>query len=140
MSLMNINDGSEDGGNALVVNDLTAIEHVANFDNNDSISFVVNENNSIKSVNQIDDNTFVNVHNRNVTELTPAEWNVSESVTEMPMTSNTVNITISNGEIRPSVATVSHQTSTTRTIAPKPVTTGQTIAFGARQDNNLSKY
>lgn len=45
---------------------------------------------------------------------------------EIPIASNTLNIAINSGEIRPNVTAL---TTTTRTIAPKPVTTGTGITF-----------
>jgi hypothetical protein len=119
---MSIASDCSDSSSATLINmtdlNMTAIEHVA---------ALTNDNSNSKN------NDLINVQRR-AAEVSTG-W-VPLSFNEIPITSNTLNITINNNsEILPNITAIP---TNTRTIAPKPVSTATTMSIPVRQDNNTS--
>jgi hypothetical protein len=117
---MSIASDCSDSSSATLINmtdlNMTAIEHVA---------ALTNDNSNSKN------NDLINVQRR-AAEVSTG-W-VPLSFNEIPITSNTLNITINNNsEILPNITAIP---TNTRTIAPKPVSTATTMSIPVRQDNN----
>jgi len=117
-----VSDGSDSSAlinmTDLNINNMTAIEHVA---------ALTNDNSNSKNTD------FINVQRRPAEVST--EW-LPVSFSEIPIASNTLNITINN-EARPNITAIQ---SNTRTIAPKPVNSATTMSIPIRPDGNTCNY